>query len=135
MFDEHFEKVLMKYFTVIVCCNRQKSAKNLSCCYPGHFQRIYRQNLLAPITIELSCCQKWPVFLEAAISKGNPFLTSCRINPFDAKFTWEYSPEVPGCRDQIAQSRHQIALVVWDLHPLNLATMGSSSCTNTVPIT
>ena len=45
-------EVLVKYFTVLVCCNWEKSAENLSCCHPGHFQRIYRQNLFAPITIK-----------------------------------------------------------------------------------
>ena len=35
----------------------EESAENLSCCHPVHFQRIYRQNLFAPVTIKLSCCQ------------------------------------------------------------------------------
>ena len=123
-------EVLVKYFTVLVCCNWEKSAENFSCRYPGHFQRIYRQNLLAPITIERSCCQKWPVFLEAAISKGKPFLMSCRINPFDVKFT-----RLLRLLDAIElQSRHQIALVVWAFHPLNLATMDQDPA-QALPIT
>ena len=122
MFDEHFERSVGEILYGDSLLQLGEECKKFVVLPPRSLSTNLFAELLAPITIELPCCQKWPVFLEAAISKGKPFLMSCRINPFDAKFTWECSPEVPGC-NQVAQSRHQIALVVWDFHPLNLATM------------
>jgi hypothetical protein len=61
------------------------------------------------------------VFLEAACSKGKPFLTTYRsiTGPFRRRV--HPIARALGHREgNPVQSRHQVALVVWDFHPLNL---------------
>ena len=51
MFDEHFERSVDEILYDVSLLQLGEMQKT-SCCYPGHFQQIYRQNLFAPITIE-----------------------------------------------------------------------------------
>ena len=120
MFDEHFERSVSEVlYGASLLQLREASAKNLSCCHPGHFQRIYWQNLLAPITIELSCCQKWPVFLEAAISKGNPFLTSYRPSKsFRRQVHLGTFTRGSWMQSSLHRVGTRLLVVVWAFHPL-----------------
>ena len=51
-------EVLVKYFCDVSLLQLKRSAENFSCRHPGHFQRIYRQNLFAPITIKRTMLSK-----------------------------------------------------------------------------
>ena len=46
MFDEHVERSVDEIICSASLLQLGEECKNFSCRYPGHFQRIYRQNLL-----------------------------------------------------------------------------------------
>ena len=52
MFDEHVERGVGEILCGASLLQLGEECRKLFCRYPGHFQRIYRQNLFALTTIK-----------------------------------------------------------------------------------